>query len=88
MTDARYQKMRELLAEEENYPLQYTFKFIVPSLEVPQLISYLGEGFLTKTKPSSKGKYVSVSATKSMESADAIIAVYKKMESIKGVIAL
>ena len=87
MSDQKYQKMKSLL-EEETFPLTYTFKFIVPSIEVPQLMNHLGQGFETKTKPSQKGKYVSVSAVKSMASAEDIIDVYKRMESIKGVIAL
>ena len=81
-------KMRELLRTEEHWPSLYTFKFIVPTAKLSEILGlFPGEEKLT-TKPSAKGKYISVTVKKVMNNADDVIKVYESVSVIDGVISL
>jgi len=88
----RLEKIRELLQDEEKFPLLYKFKFIVPSDKVNELTGLLKDdlekGRELSTRPSSKGKYTSVTMSKIVKNADEVIAIYQKVSIIEGVISL
>ncbi len=73
--------------EESEFPLDYLYKFIVPSEQLGVLHKTLPQG-LKSERPSKNGKYVSVSLRTKAKSADEIIAVYKSLSAIEGIISL
>jgi len=67
------------------------YKFIVPASEnqVTEVESVFNNtAAVINTKNSKTGKYVSVSIILKLNSSDEIIAYYKKVEKIKGIISL
>lgn len=81
-------KFRELLDGEYSWPAKYTFKFIVPSDEETKVTKLFGEAAQVTLKPSSGGKYTSVTAQDAMDNADEIIEIYQKASKIEGIISL
>ena len=81
------QKFRQLLEEQHDWPCDYTFKFVVPC-ERQRDVETLLSGASIAVRPSSKGKYVSVSVTAYLKSADAVIAIHQQASKIEGLIAL
>lgn len=84
-----YQKLRELLAE-QNYPSVYFYKFIVKQdqTKIQQIKSCFSETTEFSTKPSSNGKYIAVSIKEMMMNAEDIIDRYKSVAKIDDVIKL
>ena len=80
-------KFRELLDEYHTWPCDYQFKFVVP-VERQRDVESLVTGASVAVRPSSKGKYVSVTLTANVKSADAVIAVHEQASKIDGLIAL
>jgi len=78
---------KELLDNEYTWPADYLFKFIVTKDYKDELLSTLG-GHKAIEKPSSKGKYVSVSLRIMMHSSDEVMALYTKVSKVKTVISL
>lgn len=79
--------MKALLDQNHTWPSEYTFKFIVPKdqlLEAHALFS----GERTQDRQSSNGRYVGVSITKTMASAEAVLEIYDRAKVIPGLIAL
>ena len=89
---AFYTKLKGRLEETTtSWPTKYLYKFIVPSdnqkiAEIEQIFDNMGA--VINTKASSKGTYTSVSIHVRMESPDAIIAKYKEVAVVDGVISL
>lgn len=81
-------RMKELLENEESFPLSYTFKFIVPTHKLSEIVSLFPEEENLSTRPSSKGSYISVTVIRVVESADHIIRVYESVSVIEGVVSL
>ena len=82
------EKFKELLDAEYKWPAKYTFKFIVPTADEAKVTKLFGDDAEVTLKPSSAGKYTSVSAQETMADADQIIAVYLKASKIEGIISL
>jgi len=82
-----WQRFQGLLDDQNTWPSEYLFKFIVPRSSQPLLEAIFGESPI-KVRASSKGKYVSVTASIMMESSDAVIEVYRKAGKIPGVVSL
>lgn len=85
-----YKKLHAQLTEHHSFPVKYMFKFIVPNNvvslgKVDALFSLKSEITYNESKT---GKYVSVTGRDLMKSADEIIAVYQKAESIEGLMSL
>jgi putative lipoic acid-binding regulatory protein len=77
--------------ENEEYPLLYFFKFIIPNDELK--LAKLKDKFNSEdaeitTKNSKTGKYISLSIKEVMLSSDQIIETYKSVGEIEGVISL
>ncbi|TDQ75731.1 DUF493 domain-containing protein [Sphingobacterium yanglingense] len=86
-----YASFREKLMDVEQFPTLYTFKFIVPATaDNKQAIEAIFEHPSTKIqiKDSKTGKYNSLTVETFVNSADGVIAYYKKVSSIEKVIML
>jgi putative lipoic acid-binding regulatory protein len=80
-------KLKVLLDETYEWPAAYSYKFIVAAEKVDE-IKKLFQDYEFTQRASSKGKYVSVTLTKTMNSSDEVIEGYQKVGSVKGVISL
>lgn len=80
-------KLRELLEEQSTFPLDYTFKFIIPCESIGGLLPLLNNGKISK-KESKNGRYLSVTFEKKMKDADSILDIYKKVSDIEGIISI
>lgn len=78
---------KRLLDEQYQWPALYTFKFIVPAAQASAVERLFPPGATTR-RASAKGKYVSVSATLNVGSAEAVVAMYEDAAGIEGLIAL
>lgn len=81
-------RIKQLLEEEESLPLKYTFKFIVPTHKLSEIVSLFPDEENISTRPSSKGSYISVTVIRVVESADHVIKVYESVSVIEGVVSL
>src|SRR6056297_288993 len=73
---------QELLDDQNEWPTEYVFKFIVPSSGLDDVKQALGAEEVT-TRESSRGRYVSVTARMHMESSEAVVDVYKSVRGIE-----
>jgi putative lipoic acid-binding regulatory protein len=90
-TDDFYSKLKIQLDDTTNFPADYLYKFIVPTLEnqVAEVkVLFDNTDAVINTKKSKTGKYVSVSITLKLKTSDEVIQYYKKAEKIKGIISL
>ena len=78
---------KEKLDEHYKWPSVYIFKFIILAGH-EELVYALMPDARFRNNPSSNGKYTSVTFESNMQSADAVIEIYKKASAIKGLIAL
>ncbi|MFY9309508.1 MAG: DUF493 family protein [Bacteroidia bacterium] len=86
----KFDKLRELLNEENTWPIVYMFKFIVPASnqKIALIESKFSDEAIISHKESSNGKYFSITVKEVMLSADAIIEKYQEMGDIEGLITL
>lgn len=77
----------EKLEANHQFPELYTFKFIVKPEHEAQVKSLLPKAEI-KLKPSSGNKYVSITLSQQMKSSAEVIEIYKKANTIEGIIAL
>ena len=82
-----YGSLKESLDAHYTWPNVYLFKFIVPREQSNQVIELLDDTNLKK-KYSAKGRFVSFSCEKLVQSSDEVIALYRLMEKIPGIITL
>ncbi|MGK0420709.1 MAG: putative lipoic acid-binding regulatory protein [Polaribacter sp.] len=90
-TDEFYSKLKVQLDDTTNFPADYLYKFIVPTLEnqVAEVKNIFDNtGAVIKTKKSKTGKYVSVSIILKLKTSEEVIVYYKKAAKIKGIISL
>lgn len=80
-------EFKEKLENVHQFPTLYMFKFIVTEEKKQEVQALFPQNEL-QFKPSSKGKYISVTAKVMMPSADKVIALYKQASEIEGLIAL
>ncbi|MES2141221.1 MAG: DUF493 family protein [Bacteroidota bacterium] len=88
--DEQFEKLRELLNKENNWPMVYMFKFIVPAdnKKIALVEAKFSDEAVILHKESTTGKYFSITVKEVMLNADSIISKYKEMEGIEGLIAL
>ncbi len=84
---AWWSRFQTLLDEQEEWPTQYLFKFIVPRAQQAALEEVF-DGNPVTVRASTKGNYVSVTARIEMASSEDVIAVYREAGKIEGVISL
>lgn len=90
-TEEFYIRLKEELDNSNEWPAQYLFKFIVPSVgDNVQMVqnAFDSVGAIIVTKKSSGGKFTSVSIDVHMESSQQIIDIYLKVSTIEGIISL
>ncbi len=89
MTNSKFetQEFKEKLEGTHKFPSLYMFKFIVLE-ERKKEVEALFPTNEVVFKPSSKGKYISVTAKVMAQSSDYVIDIYKKAHQIEGIIAL
>ena len=90
-SDEFYAKLKGRLEETTNWPAEYLYKFIVPSdadkiNQIEQIFDKMGA--VISTKASSNGTYTSVSINLRMKNPDAVIAKYREVAVVEGVISL
>lgn len=86
-----YQRLKQQLQETSAWPSDYLYKFIVPTddakiLKIQDIFD--NTGAVIESKQSKNGKYTSLSITVNLESPDAVIAKYKAVGAVEGVISL
>ncbi len=86
-----YARLKEQLLENTSWPSNYLYKFIVPTDE--QRIKQINDifnntGAVIESKKSKKGTYTSISITVNLNSPDEVIAKYKEVSKVEGVISL
>ncbi|MBC6111495.1 DUF493 family protein [Pedobacter fastidiosus] len=84
-----YANLKEKLETVEKFPGIYNFKFIITGGidKVQELRKILPDDKFIE-QPSKTGKYVSITVKKEMQNADEVIAVYKQVATIKGIMML
>lgn len=90
-TEEFYARLKAQLEASTEWPSNYLYKFIVPTnLEKIDKINSIFDntGAVIESKKSKKGKYTSISITVNLKNADAVIAKYKEVGTIDGVISL
>ena len=85
--EAWWQKFQELLDDQNVWPAEYLFKFIVPTDKLDEVRHVFGQVKLEE-RPSRRGKYTSVTARMLMHSSDEVIAIYTAVGRIEGVMSL
>ena len=90
METDKYKNLRYRLLEFDTWPLKYMFKFITPNHDgkVEQIKALLPENGKLSYKHTSNLKHVSITCVADMESADQIIDITEKIDSIEGVMVL
>jgi putative lipoic acid-binding regulatory protein len=81
-------RQRQLLEGAYDWPAFYTFKFIVPAARAADVEALLPPGTTVHRRKSKRGRFVSVTGSATMESADAVLAVYEAAGRIDGIIGL
>jgi hypothetical protein len=93
MNDSRTdsQRLKERLDACHDWPCAYTFKFIVPAAgerEIKNLLDEILKDAEFSVRPSSKGKWVSVTARAVLASSDEVLDVYESVSQVENVISL
>jgi hypothetical protein len=86
-TEKDIESFREKLEAVSEWPSLYMFKFIIEADKQDE-IKEIFENHEVIVKPSSKGKYVSLTIKMLANSAEQIIEKYLETNKVKGVIAL
>ena len=82
-----WERFQSLLDDQIDFPDEYVFKFIVPASNLNALRQVFGAIPVTERR-SSKGTYVSVTATIEVHSSDEVIALYKAAGRVDQVMML
>ncbi|WP_224483226.1 DUF493 family protein [Robertkochia aurantiaca] len=89
--EAFYKRLKGELAKSTQWPSLYMYKFIVPSDEQKILTiekTFDNMGAVIDKKSSSNGNYTSISVKVTMEDPESVIAIYKEVGQVEGVISL
>lgn len=86
-----YKKLKQSLLDTTEFPTKYMYKFIIPSDEekfdqIDRIFNNMGA--VITSKPSKTGKYKSITVLVNMNSPEEIIAKYKEVSKVDGVISL
>ena len=85
--DDKYSKLRGLIKDQNEFPITYVFKFIVPKSEEHK-VKALFPGLAIELRPSSKGTYTSITCTTQVSDVEEIIFIYRQAELIPGIVSL
>lgn len=87
MNDDKYRTLRAKLTVFHAWPHSYVFKFIVPQERRTELEEVFA-GHDYSTRESSGGRYTALTCTREMDSSEAVIEVYRRVDRIAGAFAL
>jgi uncharacterized protein len=79
--------LKKKLEAHYQWPAAYPFKFIVKEEQVATVQALFPEDCFS-TKLSAQGRYTSMTLEKVMSSSDEVLAVYKKVQGVPGLLAL
>ncbi len=82
-----WDRFKQLLDEQNDWPSEYVFKFIVPKEGFDRLKRVFGDHPI-KVRASTRGNYLSVTARMVMNSSRQIVDIYTRAGSIEGVVSL
>ncbi len=86
-----YTRLKEQLLENTTWPSDYLYKFIIPTDEkrIDQINNIFNNtGAVIESKKSKNGNYTSISITVHLKNPDEVIAKYKEVSKVEGVISL
>lgn len=85
-----YQNLEKKLEEHHQFPSTYLFKFIVPNnvKALAEVESLFTQKAVVTTRESKTGKYISITGKEIILHSKEVINVYKKAESIEGLMSL
>jgi hypothetical protein len=88
--DNKFEKLRELLLKDNNWPKVYMFKFIVAgdNSKIAQVESLFSTDSVIRTKESSGGKYISITVEELILNPQQIIDIYIQASKIEGIMTL
>lgn len=78
---------RQLLDNHHGFPCDYKFKFVVPAKQKRDLVNIFENSNITE-RLSSTGKYVSLTITRHVESAEAVLKQYEECSKIDNIVML
>ena len=76
-----------LLERHHQFPGPYTFKFIVATQQKKAVMAMM-PGATLQERPSRRGKYIALSFTQNVQSANQVMAIYHQVAALEGVISL
>lgn len=82
-----WSNFKQLLDDNNEWPITYVFKFIVPKAGM-DMLQQVFEGHEIDIKASKKGNYQSLTARIHVENSDEVVAIYRAAGEVDGVIAL
>jgi len=90
-TEEFYIRLKEELGKTSQWPSEYLYKFIVPTVakkieEVENTFDNMGA--VIKTHKSKAGKYTSISINVMMETPELVVEKYIEVSTIQGIISL
>lgn len=88
---ADFEKLKSMLEEEQDWPLEYLFKFILKSgrkEDQKKIRAFFPGNVSISFRESSKGNYLAVSIKAHMNNPEEIIEVYQKASQIEGLMTL
>ncbi len=80
-------RLHALIDIGHKWPGDYLFKFIVPKEKLDELESHFA-GLAYQTRPSTNGRFVSLTYTGHFQSSDQVVAIYERVFSIEGIVSL
>jgi putative lipoic acid-binding regulatory protein len=86
--DTDWRRFQNLLDAHHEWPCEYLFKFIVPEDKKQDVLNLFESKDLISSRKSSKGRYVSISATCTVNCSEEILVIYQAAARIQGVISL
>lgn len=85
--EEQWESFKALLDEQNDWPTEYVFKFIVPKAGLVDIRSVF-DGQEIVVRESTRGNYLSITATLTVSSSEEIVEVYEKAGDVPGVISL
>lgn len=82
-----FTKFKALLDEQVDWPESYTYKFVIKTEKKSELLTLLEEHEIEE-KVSKNGTYTSVTSRKVAHSSEDVVAVYKMVSKIEGIMSL
>lgn len=82
-----WSNFKQLLDDNNEWPVVYLFKFIVPK-DGMDALKQVFEDHEIDIKASTKGNYLSLTTRIHVESSDDVVAIYRAAGEVEGVIAL